>query len=233
MAGVDYWWPMWRQWKTRQTATENTNTCTTSDVENQERQLDNLNLGCRGCHMTRDQRSMNIDWVMKLMRKMHAAKAHLAANEDPTALTHEAVLAEIHKMQGELARLKTDDRKFIAAATYIMDEDCAKGLKTIIERTIGTVDHAVPYVLKSDTFDDFLSNAGLDLVIDEAVQVSFQYNRLMLEGAAFGVPVHNNPLDYDRAVFVVASNHAIYMNSAAHWYFDWSYGKFKKQQIVK
>ena len=45
----------------------------------------------------------------------------------------------------------------------------------------------------------------------------------MNEGS-FGIPVHNNPLHYDLAVFVVASNHVIYMNNAAHWHFDESYG---------
>jgi hypothetical protein len=171
---------------------------------------------------------MKIDWVMKLMGKKQTAKTNLPAAEAPTSPTHEEILAEIHRMQGELDRLKAEDPKFMAAVNYILDEDRAKGLKTIVEHTVGTADNAVPYVLKSETFDDFISNAGLDLVIDEAVQVSFQYNRLMLEGGAFGVPAHNNPLDYERAVFVVASDNVIYMNSAAHWHFEWSYSQFKK-----
>lgn len=137
-------------------------------------------------------------------------------------------LAAINKTGNAIAALKANDPQFIAAVNYFTDEDCAKGFKTIIEHTIGTVDQAVPYVLKSSTFDDFLSNIGLNPVIDEAVQVSSEYNHLLLGGRSFGIPSHNNPLDYDRAVFVVTSNNAIYMNRAAHWYLDWSYTTFKK-----
>jgi len=120
-------------------------------------------------------------------------------------------------------------RRTAAAADYITDDSRAEGFQTIIELTVGTADKAVPCVLKSETFDDFLTNAGLHLVMDEAVQVSFQYNRLMSGGRSFGVPAHNNPLEYDRAVFVVAANHTIYMNRAAHLHFDGSFTAFKKQ----
>ena len=201
-------------------------------VKNQEKHPDNLKLGCRGFHLTRDQRSMKIKWVMQWMRKKRSAKINLAAHEVPTSPLHDVLLADSHKMQGELTSLNAEDPKFTAAVNYIMDEDRAKGLKTIIEHTVDTVDKAVPYVLKSETFDEFLSNVGLMLMMDEAAQVSFQYNRLMLEGGAFGVAAHNNPLDYDRAVFVVTSNHAIYMNRAAHWHFASSYSKFKKHPVM-
>jgi len=174
---------------------------------------------------------MNIDWVKKLMRKRQAGKVPPPANETSTTPTNEAVLAEMHEMRGELARLKVNDPKFIAAVNYIMDKDQVEGLKTIIERSIGAVDHAVPYVLNSDTFNEFLANAGLEVVIDEAVQHNSQYCPLMLDGGSFGISVHNNPLHYDLVVFVVASNHVIYMNKAAHWHFDSSYGKLKQELL--
>jgi hypothetical protein len=159
----------------------------------------------------------------QLSRSKKAVKITPPTNQDPAA---------IKKMRNESGELDTDDPNFIAAVNYIMDEDAAKGLKTIIEHSIGTVDKAVPCLLKSETFDDFLSHAGLALVIDEAVKDNHQYNRLMSAGSSFGVPAHNNPLEYDLATFVVASNKTIYMNRAAHWHFDSSYKTFKEQQEV-
>lgn len=144
----------------------------------------------------------------------------------------EEFLSKLAELNKQISELKTQDPKFIEILNYVIDDKRTHGLRTIVERCIGSVDKAVPLIQQSETFGDFLNNAGVKLDVNENVKQGFQYP-LMNGQQTFAVPTPNNPLVNEWATFTTESNGMVHMNTPAHRHFDWSYFTFKKQFDIK
>ena len=141
------------------------------------------------------------------------------------------VLAEIKTLRQELGNVQEKDPRFLQIIRYIIDENRAKGFKTLIERTIGPIDQAVPLILEAESFDDFIKKAGWTLVLREAGAklITPEMGHQIYGAMSFGVPAMDNPLGFDRAEFLIRNDRTIEMNPAAHSHFDWTYHDLKMQ----
>jgi len=162
-----------------------------------------------------------------------AGQKPLANNEDSRALLmqNEVLLAELNE-QNEKTKLKAPQPEFLEILNYIIDENRTKGFRNIIERCIGPVASAVPLVEQSDTFDEFMENAGIKLDITDKIKAPSEYPN-MTGHQQFGVPKQDNPFGTDMANFTIEGDHTVHMNGAAHRHFDWSFITFKKQYETK
>jgi hypothetical protein len=138
------------------------------------------------------------------------------------------LIAEIQKLKAQISEQTAQDPRFMEVIKYIIDDYKAKGLKYIIEHSIGSIDKAVPLILKSNSFDEFMANAGITLDVTDSVQLGFAYPQMNGQ-MSFGVAAMGNPLGTDMATFVIEKNKVIHMNNAAHSHYDWSYITFKKK----
>jgi len=146
---------------------------------------------------------------------------------------HSRKLRKLHKVEMEKLTVQfqeqsKQDPKFLEVINYVIDENRAKGLRTIIEKSIGAIDKAVPIIQKSETFNVFMANAGVTLDISDSVSPHSFYPQ-MSGLMSFGVPSFENPFKYDMATFVVEKNKVLHLNIAANKHFDWSYATFKRQ----
>jgi hypothetical protein len=91
---------------------------------------------------------------------------------------------------------------------------------------------AIPFIKQSETFDEFLQNAGVKLDVTDAIKTPLQYP-LMNGHQQFGVPKVDNPIENEFANLTTESNGIIHMNTTAHRHFDWLYFTFKKQFDIK
>ena len=175
-----------------------------------------------------------ITWRLFLRRQKQAIKAEGRANDGQQSLLlkqNEALLAQLNELN-EKIMLNTQDPKFLEILNYVIDDNRAKGFRYIVERCIGSVEKAVPLVEQSDTFDEFMENAGLKLDVPDKIKTPLEYPN-MNGHQQFGVASLNNPLGTDMANFTIEGNHTVHMNPAAHMHFDWSFLTFKKQYDTK
>ena len=141
-------------------------------------------------------------------------------------------IAEIKTLQNQITEHTKQDLPFMEVIRYIIDENRAKGLKYIIEYTIGDIDKAVPMIRNSKTFDDFLAKAGIILNVDDSLSYGVIVPQMKGQ-MSFGVPSRDNPLLDLRANILIDKKNSIRMNQAAHMYYDWSYITFKKKFEVE
>jgi hypothetical protein len=136
------------------------------------------------------------------------------------------------KELNEKIQLSTQDPKFLEILNYIIDEGRARGLRAIVETCLGSVDKGVQFIQQSETFDEFMGNAGLRLDVIDAEKTSLAYPNLNGH-FQFGVPAQDNPLNIEFASVTIEGNKIVHMNRPAHRHFDWSFVTFKKHYDLK
>jgi hypothetical protein len=159
------------------------------------------------------------------------SKNGLTEEQSQFANQSEELFKQLSELNDKLT-LKSQDPKFLEILNYIIDEARAKGLRTIVENCLGAVDKAVPFVQQSETFDEFLENAGLKLVVIDSDKTSIAYPNLNGH-FQFGVPSQDNPLANDFASVTIEGTHIVHMNRPAHTHFDWSFVTFKRHYDTK
>lgn len=87
---------------------------------------------------------------------------------DPVKTQITDVLSEIKTLRHELGSGKGHvDQSFLLAMRFIIDEE-NRQYRDFLEETCGPVDAVIPMLLDSDTFDDFVKKAGIELDVLEA-----------------------------------------------------------------
>lgn len=163
-------------------------------------------------------------WVVSRLK--HQSDTHL---QDTLMKQNEQLSASLKELNDKIA-LGAQDPRFLEIINYIIDEGRAKGLRSIVERCLGSVDKGVPFIQQSDTFDEFMENANIKLNIVETSPVSpFASNG----HSQFGVASRENPYGYDNVYVTIEGTNTVHMNSAGHKHFDWSFVTFKKYYDTK
>lgn len=141
------------------------------------------------------------------------------------------VLAEIKTLRHELADQRKLDPDFLTTLRFILDDRRAQGYRYLIENTVGPIDKAIPILIKSKTFDEFMKKSGYAITVSNKVDIikDNEPNPKMTGAMTFGTPSPGEPKGVARAEFLILSDQAVIMNVAAKGHFDWVYQELKKQ----
>ncbi|MCG3148537.1 MAG: hypothetical protein PCFJNLEI_01981 [Verrucomicrobiae bacterium] len=121
------------------------------------------------------------------------------------------------------------DPDFLTALRFVYDEQRNSGFRYLIEHICGPIDKAVPRLLKSLTFEDFIDDVGYKIVIREDVGIVKDGKPVsgMVGAMSFGIP-SSTKQGWSKAEFLIQMDHTIVMNEQTKAYFDWLFRELKK-----
>ena len=141
------------------------------------------------------------------------------------------VLAEIKTLRHELAGQRKFDPDFLAALRFILDDRHAQGYRYLLEHTVGPLDKAIPMLIASKTFEEFVAMVGYQLVVSADIDVlkDGKADPKMMGAMAFHVPWGEGPNNMAKAEFMVCSDRRLVMNKPAKGHFDWVQEELRMQ----
>jgi len=153
----------------------------------------------------------------------------LSSRYDPLKAEIQDVLAEVMTLRHEIGENRESlDRRSLAAFRFLVDDE-NRAYRQIIERTIGPIDSALSLVLGSETFDDFVGAASIELKINNELEMKLStvtddgcscYNEQL-----WGSP---DPDEKSRvARYGCWRGREVRMNDRAKQMFDWKHEQFR------
>ena len=153
----------------------------------------------------------------------------LSSRFDPLKAEIKDVLSEVMTLRHDLNdRRATLDQRFLTAFRFLVDDD-NKEYRQLIVRTVGPIDTALPLVLQSTTFDEFVHNAGITLkVFEEHLDLKSE----MTKGCNFASERvwgrQESGEDKPPTAFYTCWNgKKVLMNARAKQMFDWKHEQFR------
>ncbi len=153
----------------------------------------------------------------------------LAGVISPMSSDIKGVLAEIAALRHQLSPGGSLDPDFMTALRFVIDDRVNKGLRSLIEYTTGAVDKAVPLLLDSSTFDEFMQKSGCSV----RIQNDYDLHTAPLPPSGFvgsmefGAPDESGN-GYQTAEFTAFHDGTVIMNEVAKRHFDWIVGELHR-----
>jgi hypothetical protein len=150
---------------------------------------------------------------------------------DPVKGEIRDVLSEIKTLRHELIKGSEElaSRAFLRSVRFFL-EDRNRAYRELLEHVCETLESAIPILLKSETFDEFIKNAQAQLVVEKETS---RIKEMINEGK-FHYAVQQStvtPTEEGDSLIVawgIASENKIYMNVAGKQIFDSIHESFKK-----
>jgi hypothetical protein len=150
---------------------------------------------------------------------------------DPVKGEIRDVLSEIKTLRHELIKDSEilSSRNFLRSVRFFL-EDSNRSYRELIENLCASLESAIPNLLKSETFDEFIKNVPAHLVVENTTS---RLTEMIKEGKCYYTVQHSisTPTeegDKFSAVWGIASENKIYMNAEAKKIFDSIHANFKK-----
>lgn len=147
------------------------------------------------------------------------------------------VLAEIGTLRHELSESRKPDPDFSTTLRFILDDSHNSGLQYLIKHTIGPIDKAIPFLIKSRTFDEFIKNIEWNVKIrndlDTIKPSVLDYELDMMGMMHFMVPAPKEDMGFGKACFAICKDKTLIMNNYAKCHFDWMIEELNKHAGTK
>lgn len=147
------------------------------------------------------------------------------------------VLAEIGTLRHELSETRKLDPDFLTTLRFIIDDSHNHGLRYLIEQTIGPIDKAIPFLIKSRTFDEFIKNIGWNVKIkndlDTMKRPGLDKESDLMGMMQFGVLAPKEESGFGTAWLGTCKDKTVLMNNYAKRHFDWMIEELNKHTGTK
>ncbi len=105
----------------------------------------------------------------------------------------------------------------------MIDDECHV-YRHLVERTIGPLDAAIPLLLESNSFEDFVRRIGYNLEISEAIKTAdFQERKDVIGLTSYGLPwgpPDRSKEQWPLGIVAILSNKRIVLNKGAKDHLD-------------
>lgn len=142
------------------------------------------------------------------------------------------ILSEVKTLRHELVEQPKDDSmKYLRATRFLLSDDGnIDNYRKLVEKTVGSLDSAVPKLIDSNTFDDFIEKADINLSIVDTSEVSpTEQERDQLLFASYFILGPIDPeAQNENAAYSVFIGKDVRMNQTAKRWFNHTHEKFRK-----
>lgn len=153
----------------------------------------------------------------------------LRRTSDPIKYQIKDVLSEIKTMRHELREKESqsDPIVFLRAVRFLIDDRVGRdSLGKLAESIVGSIDDAVPIMLQSSTFDDFMKRYKVSIEIVEKIEI-VPLKKGMIHMESWLIGQHEEADTTPRVgQFVVYEGKRLQMNQDAKIWFDEVYNEF-------
>jgi hypothetical protein len=158
----------------------------------------------------------------------------LRVKSDPVKAGINDVLSEIMTLRQELRHQGIDSRPFLRTIRFLLD-DANSHFRDLVRNIDGDVEFAVPRLLESNTFDEYLEKAGITLTVEDKLYSTRMEDISPIDvnaktATAFIVP-HLRIFDttaVQTAVVCSYSDKNMKMNETAKTFFDEAFSRLKE-----
>ncbi len=158
----------------------------------------------------------------------------LRSTFDPVKANIKDVLSEVMTLRHELKSKEMDPQPFLRASRFLL-EDANSIFREFVEQISGSLELAIPQLLKSKTFEDYLNKTETKLSIVEKLPVTSELvkNKELVKTSLFIIPRHDggiySPDDPTQTGYwgVLRGKRAL-MNTEAKDIFDYIFESLKK-----
>ena len=153
---------------------------------------------------------------------------------DPARIQMTDILSEVQTLRHELLKDKGNEpARYLRATKFLLNEKKWQNeYKKIVEMLLGGIDQAIPLMLKSNTFDDFLENAGATFTkieSEDKPDIESLNDKLIFMAGAVAGP-NNVPLnDQEVASWGILIDKEVIMNDVAKQIFNHTHENFRKE----
>lgn len=151
---------------------------------------------------------------------------------DPLKAEIKDVLSEIATLRHELTAQKDKDfspQKFLRAMRFLLDDE-HKSFRDLLEHICESLDSAIPILLRSKTFDEFLKSTGADVqILDEEPNINNLFEERKLYSFHESLPEGVDPKEGEETLFWgLLVGKGVVMNLGAKLRFDSLFVSFNK-----
>lgn len=146
------------------------------------------------------------------------------------------VLAEIGTLRHELSESRKLDPDFLTTLRFIIDDSRNTGLRYLIEHTIGPIDKAIPFLIESRTFKEFIEKIEWNIKIQNDLDTMKPpiFDEVGIMGMmSFAVPAPKEERGFGKACFATCKDKTVIMNNYAKRHFDWMIEELNKHAGTK
>jgi len=158
----------------------------------------------------------------------------LSSRFDPVKAGIKDVLSEVMTLRQELRHGDMDPQPFLRATRFLLD-DANQVLNALIEGISGSVEVAVPIVLRCKTLDDYLVETETQLIIDDETAMAFAVgdeDNELVSSRGWLVTLGTPESPQEVGVLKVLRGNRVQMNSIAKRVLDYSYERLRKVAAV-
>lgn len=166
--------------------------------------------------------------------KLHLKRqlAHLFGNMlkstfDPLRATVKDAFSEIKTLRYELSGAKQPDQKFLKAIRFMVEDRCS-AYRNLIEHSIGSLETAVPILLDSNNFDEFLHKSGWWLEVKRPDQI-YSFPTEGSKTMTFNLPLEQQrQKEVTTGYLIIGKDKKIRMTEKEKEHFDWLHQELRK-----
>ena len=145
------------------------------------------------------------------------------------------VLSEIKTLRHEMQGIRKPDQRFLQAIRFMVD-DANTDYRHFIENTFGPLDSAIPLLIESSSFDDYLKKAGTTIKVIASKGDIKELTKAAQDGEFFeyassrpygAMLIDPQTTQREFATYACLRGNKCVLNENAKQEFDWKHGKFQ------